>query len=293
MMKSRVSIVALTMTMSWSVCASWADSLAVQGSATFARAMEAAAPAVKKELDVDLKISGNAGSSAAIFAVGSGSADLAMVTREVTAEDFSQFPSTRMSNVQIGVQVLVPIVSRETWDAGVKAISRADLVLVYEREIKNWNKLGAQDLEVKFFNPERDKGIWELFATWLYEDIRKAPLGNKWEVVLTGRDARNAVEFAIGGISLAAPHWVDGKKVMALSVRDGDGPWIEPTEENFFNGKWPMIRPLILVTGDKPTGRLRKVIELMGGPVGKDALEDAEFLQLPDSEKRVREMLNR
>ena len=276
------------------VCSeAWAEPLRVQGSATFARALEAAAPAIKEELDIDLKINATSGSSAAIAAAGMGAVDLAIVTREVTGEDRSQFPSNRMSDVQIGMQVLVPIVSRETWDAGVKSISRSDFVLIYEREIRNWSKLGAQDLEVKFFNPERERGVWELFATWLYEDIRKAPPGKKWEVVLTDRDARNAVEFATGAISLAASQWADGKKIMALPVRDGDSPLVEATEENFFNGKWPMARPLILVTGDKPTGRVRKVMEFMCGPKGKAALEGAEFLQLPDAEKRVKEMLNR
>jgi ABC-type phosphate transport system substrate-binding protein len=60
----------------------------------------------------------------------------------------------------------------------VKAISKKEFAALYEGALGNWKALGGEDRKIKFFNPEQGRGIWELFVTWCYGDIRKAPLVN-------------------------------------------------------------------------------------------------------------------
>jgi len=256
------------------------------GSSTFGQAFQAAAPALKSELGIDLKFDPQSLSVVAIHAVGSETADLAVITRSLTQEDRSDYPSKRFFEMELGVQVLVPIVSRETWESGVKAISKKEFAALYEGALGNWKALGGEDRKIKFFNPEQGRGVWELFVTWCYGDIRKAPLGKRWEVVLTNQDARDSVEFNSGSISLAPPKWADGKKVFALALRE-DGGLIEPTEENFRSKKWPISRPLTLVASTKPTGALRHMLMFMAGPRGRAALEKAEFVALPEAEAKL------
>jgi hypothetical protein len=143
-----------------------------------------AAPGIKRDLGIDLKFDPQSQSAAAIQSVGVEVADLAVITRPLTPEDRSDFPARRFFEIEVGVQVIVPIVSRETFDAGVKSISKKEFADLYENVIRNWKQLGGEDREIKFFNPEHGRGIWELFVTWLYGDIRKAPLGKRWETVL-------------------------------------------------------------------------------------------------------------
>lgn len=270
-----------------------ADVIRVNGSATFARAMQAAAPAIKEQVGVDLAFDVQGGSTVALYAIAEKAADLAMVTREVTPEDRAKFPSHRMFEVEVGVQALVPIVSRETWESGVKSIKRDDFVAIYEGDIRNWKQLGAEDRAVKFYNPTAGAGVWELFVTWLYGDVRKAPLGKKWEKATSFEMARDSVEFNRGSITIAPPHWADGKRVIAIPVIESDGTEIAPTSENFHSHKWPMTRPLILVTADKPTGELRKVVELMVREPGQKALIKADFLPRPDGEANFRDLIRK
>jgi phosphate transport system substrate-binding protein len=268
-----------------------ADTVRVSGSATLARAMQAAVPAIKEQIGTDLQFDTDGGSTAALFAVMEKSADLAMVTREVTPQDRARFPANRIFDLEIGMQVLVPIVSRETWDAGVKSIKKDDFVALYEGDVSNWKQLGAEDRAVKFYNPEPGFGIWELFVTWLYGDVRRAPLGKKWEKITSPQAARDSVEFNQGSISIVSPKWADGKRVIALPIREPDGTEITPTVENFQSLKWPMTRPLFLVAADKPTGSLRKVMEMMVREPGREALTKVDFIPKPGADAKMREMM--
>jgi phosphate transport system substrate-binding protein len=270
-----------------------ADVVRVNGSATLAQALQAAAPAIKEQLGVDVQLNTQGGSSAALLAIGDRSADLAMVTREVTSQDRAEFSSRRLFDIEIGVQVLVPIVSRETWDAGMKSIKKEDFLAIYEGDVRNWKAIGGEDRAVKFYNPEAGHGVWELFVGWLYGDVRKAPLGKKWEVVSSPQAARDAVEFVRGSISIASPRWADGKKVMAVPLRESDGAEIAPSVENFHSHKWPIYRPLNLVTAGKPTGAVRKVIEFMVQPAGQEALSKVDYIPNPNGTTELIEKLRR
>jgi phosphate transport system substrate-binding protein len=270
-----------------------ADEVRINGSATFARALQAAAPAIKAQVGSEMRFSTQAGSTAALQAIGQKTADLALVTREVKPEDRAEFPSRRLFDLDIGVQVLVPIVSRETWDAGVRSIKKEDFMTLYEGDLHNWKQIGASDLAVKFYNPESGQGVWELLVSWLYGDVRKAPLGRRWEMVTSHEAARDAVEFNRGSISVSSPRWADGKRVMALTVRDSDGTELTPTVENFYSHKWPMTRPLLLVTADKPTGSVRKIMEIMVQATGQEALTKTDFIPRPDAEAKLKDMLRR
>jgi phosphate transport system substrate-binding protein len=265
-----------------------AEVVRLTGLSSAAKAFQAAAPGIKRDLDIDLKFDPQSLSGSAIHAVGAEVADVAVITRGLTPEDRSDFPSRRFFEIEVGVQVVVPIVSRETFESGVKSISKKEFADLYEGTIRNWKQLGGEDREIKFFNPEQGRGVWELFVTWLYGDIRKAPLGKRWENVLTNQDARDSVEFNSGSISLAPIKWADGKRVVALALRD-EGGVIEPTVENIRSRKWPITRPLVLVSGNKPTGAVRHLLSFMVGPSGREALEKAEFVSLPDAEAKLNE----
>jgi phosphate transport system substrate-binding protein len=270
-----------------------AEVVRINGSATLALAMQAAAPAIKEQLGADLQLNTQAGSSAALQAIGDRSADLAMVTREVKPEDRAEIPSRQLFDFEIGVQVLVPIVSRETWESGVKSIKKEDFLAIYEGDVRNWKALGGEDRAVKFYNPEPGHGVWELFVSWLYGDVRKAPLGNKWERVTSPEAARDSVEFNRGSISIASPRWADGKRVIALPVREADGTELAPSTENFHNHKWPIHRPLYLVTAGKPTGTVRKVMEFMVQPAGQAAMSKVDFVPNPNGAAQLAELLRR
>ena len=175
-----------------------AETLAVQGSAMVAQVLTEAAPAIKEQLGVDFKMATEGGSSGGLMALGMDVANLAMTTRRMEAQDRAQFPSSTFDEALIGWQVLVLGVSRDVWESGVHALTKEQMISIYEGDTRNWKQVGGPDEPVKFYNPKRGRGVWELFVTWLYTSQAMAPLGDKFETVVSYKDARDSVEFNRG-----------------------------------------------------------------------------------------------
>jgi phosphate transport system substrate-binding protein len=273
-MRSRI---ALTFSMVAFLAPAWGvETLRVKGSSTVAQALTPAAPLLRSDLDIDLKFF-EGGGTQAIMAVGARTADVALATRALSAEDRANFPERRLEEVQIGTQALVFIVPRDVWTAGVHVISQEQVAGIYEGTIKNWSALGGEDRAIKFFTPQRGHGVWELFVTWLYGDIRRAPLGKGLETVATPKDARDLVEFNAGGLSVAPPQYADRKTVFPLGLKMPNGNVVEPTPENIAAGKYPVTRPLVLVS-EKPTGAIRKLFDFMLTSRGQEFVVKAGFL---------------
>jgi phosphate transport system substrate-binding protein len=151
------------------------------------------------------------------------------------------------------------------------------MLAIYETDIRNWKELGGPDRPIKFYNTEEGRGPWEMLAHWLYGDVRKAPLG-KFERVGSSEETRNLVEFNAGSLAVVPLRWADGKSVFPLALIGDNGEVIAPTPENLASDKYPLSRPLLLISGERPTGPARKILQFMYGEGGKKALRDADFV---------------
>lgn len=257
-----------------------AEVLRIKGSSTVAQALAPVVPLVRDTLGIEMKFFSEGGSSLAIMAVATRTAEVAMSTRALTAEDRANFPERRLEELKIGTQALVCIVPRDVWAAGVRALTQEQLMGIYEGAVKNWSRLGGEDRPIKFYSPQRGHGVWELFVTWLYGDIRRAPLGKGFEVVATAKDARDLVEFNAGSLSIAPPQYADRKSVFALGLKMSDGSIVEPSPENIASGKYPVTRPLILVAGERPTGAVKKLFDFMVTPQAQELVSKAGFVSI-------------
>jgi phosphate transport system substrate-binding protein len=258
-----------------------AEPLRIYGSTTAAQAVRPAAGEIIQETGADLAFETSAGSGAAIIAVANGHVDLAMATRSVTPQDRSTNPAYRLFDLEIGLQVLVPIVSKQTWQGGLHSVRKQDLIALYEGDLTSWKSLGGPDVKPVFLNPVEGGGVWEPFVTWLYGNLNRAGPGRRWKLVQTGEQARDLVATTPGALSVISPKWLD-ERVVALSIADDAGAAIQPREENFRSRKWPLVRPIVLVAGNKPSGPLRKVLQFMVSPKGLSYVEAAGFLSRPE-----------
>ena len=256
-----------------------AETLRVQGSPVVAKVITGAIPVLRQEAEIEIKLATEANTTQAIMAVGAGIAEVAMATRALTGEDRAGFPDSRFHEVQIGSQAVVLAVPTDVWNSGVRAITKEQAVAVYQGKVKNWQQLGGEDRPIKFYNVPRGLGVWELFGTWLYGDLRRAPLG-KFEIVTSLEDARTTVEFNAGSISLLTPRDVDGKSIFALGITLPDGSLVAATPEHFRSGKYPMIRPLYLIAGKRPLAGVKRLFEFMQTSRGQALVADAGFVPL-------------
>jgi phosphate transport system substrate-binding protein len=216
----------------------------------------------------------------AITALGSGEIDIALLGRPMTAEERAAYPEKKFHEFPLGSQVIVVLVSRSVWESGVRALKKEQLMNLYEGRIKSWKELGGEDRPAKFFEPAHGLGTWEIFATWLYDDMRKAP-AVPWEEVPGGAEAQTAVQFQAGSASVAPYRWADKRDAFALALIEDDGTVIEPTPENVASGKYPLTRPAFIVTADRPATHKRKVVEFMESAAGQEIVANNDLLPNP------------
>ena len=227
------------------------------------QALAAVMPAVR-DAGIDARIQGEAGSTQAIQLLTDGKADAVFTVRPLTGEDRAIAPDKLFVEAPLATQATAVLVARDVWEGGVHELSKEQLRQIYEREITNWKQAGGEDRPIKFYSYERGQGVWEQFVQWIYGEVRRAPLG-QFEIVVSGEDARNSVEFNGGSMSIAAPRWADGKEVFALALRDEKGPAVPPTAPHLADRSYPLARPVLIVFSDKPTGaRLRLLDFLLG-----------------------------
>ena len=278
MKRGLVALVALTAL----ACSLHAEeTIRFQGSPVVAAAVSLAAPQLR-DLGIPISINTEGGTGSGVIGLGEDKADIGMAVRRTVAEERAGYPDKQFTEVQVASQAIALLVSRDVWEAGVHAITRQQIQAIYEGKLKNWKALGGEDRPIKFYNGERGRGVWEFFAVWIYGDIRKAPLGTQWETVIDGEDARNTVEFNAGSISLASPRWADGKAVYALPIKDDAGTPIEPTLANIAAKKYPLVRPLLLLFVDRPTGLRKKVLDFMLGERGQAIFKKIDLIPMSD-----------
>ena len=190
-------------------------------------------------------------------------------------------PSKLLKEYPIGVHAVAVLVSPDVWASGVRSLSKEQLRGIYQQEIKNWKEVGGEDLPIKFYSYEKGRGVWEQFATWVYGDLRKAPL-SKDEPLANGSDARDTLAFTKGAMALASPIWANGKDAFALAIEEEKGTPIEPSAAMLSNRRYPMVRELFAIFGDKPVGANRRFLDYLLSPEGQDILRKNDLTPIAD-----------
>jgi phosphate transport system substrate-binding protein len=240
--------------------------------------LKSAAPQLR-ESGIEIKIVDETGNVSAISALGTEAADVALITRPSTIEEQAAFPERSFVEVQIGTHAAALLVPRNVWESGVRGVKREQAAGLYEGRITNWKELGGDDREVKFFEIAHGLGLWEMFAGWVYGDLRKAPLV-PWEVVNDGADAANAVQFNSGAITVGPPSRADRREIFALALIDEKGVAVEPMPEQVAAGAYTLARPVYALFGSKPLGNKRKVLEFLLSEKGQAVIAASDLLPL-------------
>jgi phosphate transport system substrate-binding protein len=171
------------------------------------------------------------------------------------------------------------IVSRDVWEGGVRALIKEHIQQIYESKITNWKDVGGPDRHIVFFNKEPGRGTWEVFAHWVYGNPKNAPPVSFPEVG-GNEETRNKVASTRGAISQLSSSWADGKKVFALGIKSDSGAVIEPTPENIAAHRYPMSRPLFLLTNGEPKGEAKTFVNFILSARGQELVRKHGYLSL-------------
>lgn len=254
--------------------------LKINGSTTVNPPVAEAAEVLRAEKGMIIQVDTQGGSSGGISMLGDGLVQIGMSSKPISNDDRKKYPNVRFNPVHVGEDAVALIVSKDVWDAGVRTFSRQQAKDVYEGRATNWKDVGGPDQRIAFFNKEPGRGTWEVFAHWLYGNPKQAPPVSFPEVG-GNEETRNKVASTPGALSQLSASWADGKTVFALALTDDDGgSAVPPTPENIVTGKYPMSRPLFLLTNGEPTGEAKVFVDFLLGERGQELVRKHGYLSL-------------
>jgi len=239
---------------------------------------EGVARSLKAQMGINIGSRMKLTNAEALDTLAQGSADIALLTGTLTGLQRANYPDLDFVEIPVGMEVVSVGVSTDVWDAGLHALPPDKMRAIYEQKIKNWKEVGGPDEPITFYNFEQGAGIWEIFAQWLYEDNRRAPLP-KVQSVPNSADARDDLEFTPGAIVPIGAAYVDGTRCHSLGILLPAGATF-PTAADVAAGKYPPVRPIIAVVIGRPTLNIKKVTEFLTGPAGQAMVRETGALGL-------------
>jgi phosphate transport system substrate-binding protein len=261
-----------------------AATLRINGSTTVNLCVAEAAEILRAEKKMDIQVDTQGGSSGGISALGDGFVQIGMSSKHLNAADRAKYPKVNFKEIHIGEDAVALVVSRDVWEGEVRALTKRQVRDIYEGRVKNWKQIGGPDRRIVFFNKEPGRGTWEVFAHWLYGEPKKAPPVSFPEVG-GNEETRNKVASTKGAVSQLSSSWADSKTVFALALESDTGEVIEPTPANIATHKYPMSRPLFLITNGEPRDEARVFVEFILSERGQSLVKKHGYLALDQLQK--------
>ena len=133
---------------------------------------------------------------------------------------------------KVCVVTMAPVVNKDVTDAGLKSLSKEDLVKVFTAQVTNWKEVGGPDEEITLVTRPTSSGTRALFKEYALDGQEEASnsaleTDDSGTLLQTIKDTNGAVGY------VALPYLVDNTDVATLSIDD-----VEPTLENTYSGKW-------------------------------------------------------
>jgi phosphate transport system substrate-binding protein len=218
--------------------------------------MPEAARTFQGETGVRFQIEGG-NTNPGIKALLAGETDMAGAGRHLTAEEKKQ----GLTEYFLGWDVLAIVVQRTL---PVENLTLEQLRGIFSGEIRNWKDVGGKDAPIVVVTSPKGSGM----RAAVQDLILKEKAFTASEVVsgVVGQADQQVAMFpaAITAVSLSM---VDNAKIKTLTV---DG--IAPTPDNVKAGRYPLAKPLALVTRGQPKGQLQRFIEFATGQRGQNIL---------------------
>ncbi|MFC9162154.1 phosphate ABC transporter substrate-binding protein [Streptomyces fungicidicus] len=253
--------------------------LQVSGSTTVAPVAADAAEALKAD-GLDITVATQGGSAGGISQLAAGQINIALSSKPLAEEDKAANPDTDFLPTQIGADAVGVIVTKEVADGGVKNLTADQVRDLFEGKINNWSEVGGPDLDVFVYDKEPGRGTREVLDKYIYGDEKAPPPPESGNYAIVGGnlETRNKLESTPGAVAPLSTSFVEGRDGLAAVTLDG----IEPSPENIASGKYPMARPLYLITDGKPEGSAKKFVDYVLSSRGQKLMTKHGYLTLKE-----------
>ncbi len=243
-------------------------SLTVTGSTTVLPIADKAAEAfMDANPEADVQVSGG-GSSVGVQAVGEGTADIGMASRDLKDAEKEKYPGLVQHVVaRDGIAVII------NPGNAVKSLTVEQVRQIYTGEITGWDEVGGSVAEIVVVGRDSASGTRASFEDLVMDDQEFAP-------TMLEKNSNGAIQQTIAGtpgaIGYVGLGYVD-ESVKGVKI-DVDGTFVDPTVENVIAGTYPISRELNMFTDGEATGLAATFLEYILSDEGQAIIEEEGFV---------------
>ena len=244
--------------------------LTVSGSTTVLPIAQAAAEAyMNAHSNADITVSGG-GSGAGITAIGQGTVDIGMSSRELKSSEMTQYPD--MVVTTIAKDALVMIVHPSN---GLSSINLTAVRGIYNGTYTNWKQIGGSDLAIVVVGRDSASGTRGYFQEFVMKNQNST--SSMLEKNSNGAVKETVAQTpgAIGYVGLG--YTVGGVKALKLDV---NGTLAEGSAANVLNKSYPASRDLYMITKGAAKGPAKSYIDFILSTAGQKIVQEQDFVPL-------------
>ncbi len=245
------------------------STLQASGSTTVAPVASDAAEALKSR-GLKITVATQGGSAGGISQLAAKQIQVALSSKPLSDEDRKTNPNTDFVTTQIGADAVGIIITKEVADGGVKSLTKDQVKGLFEGTITNWSQVGGPDLKVFVYDKEPGRGTREVLDKFVYGKGKPPlpPQSDNYAVVGGNLETRNKLESTRGSVAPLSTGFIEGRDGLVAVPLDG----VAPTLENVASSKYPMTRPLFMITDGQPKGSVKEYIDYLISPEGQKLL---------------------
>lgn len=207
------------------------------------------------------------GTGAGMQALASGTTDIAMASRTISADEKSQIPN--YVETKIGYDGLCFITGG---DVGIKDITQAQLQGIYNGSIDNWKQIGGIDKQIVAIGREEGAGTRDTFLQDVMKD-KKATCEGEQIRGQSSAEVLQAVKGTPGAIGYVGFSYT--KNVNVLSYNG-----VMSTEATIKDKTYPLARELYLYAKSDASQAVKDFVAFAIGADGQKVVSDNGFIPL-------------
>jgi phosphate transport system substrate-binding protein len=245
-------------------------SIKVSGSTTVLPiAQQAAEKFMASHINADIQVSAG-GSGVGIQNIGDKTVDIGMSSRELKTEEIAKYPELVPTKIAYDGMAIIVHPSNT-----ISSITIAQVRDIYAGNVTNWKSIGGPDKTIVVIGRDSTSGTRDFFTTSIMGSV---PYVKTQQELNSNGAIQQAVSQTPGAIGYVGLGYLSGVKALPVNV---NGTTIEPTVGNVLSGKYPLSRPLYMITNGQPSGLARQFIDYILSPEGQGIVRSTDYVPLP------------
>jgi phosphate transport system substrate-binding protein len=249
-----------------------AEKVTVSGSTTVLPLGEAAAEAFNANQTTYAVTVTGGGTGAGITAAGEGRSDIAMASREVTADEKKKY-GDKFQQFDLGYDGVCIAVSKQIYDAGITKLTKDQVKEIYAGNITNWKQVGGPDKEIFSIAREQGSGTRDTFNELIMGSTKAE---TKESTVAQGSaEVKTSIVGSDKAIGYVGFSYIQDDAIKAV-VLDG----VMPTIQSIKDGSYLLHRHLYFYTFGDPKPGAKVFIDFVTGKDGQKIAQENGFIPL-------------